>query len=76
MPEEPIGLPVIAFDRIADVRIIEGLARISVVERLNGESEPVARLMVPMSELPEVIQALTIALVEAVRAVVAPPQQS
>lgn len=69
---EPMGLPVIAFDEVSEVKIIAEVARISLVERRNGEGEPVGRLMVPVTELPEVIQALTKALAEIVRAVVNP----
>jgi predicted transcriptional regulator len=69
---EPMGLPVIAFDEISEIKIIAEVARISLVERRNGNSEPVGRLMVPVTELPEVIQALTKALAEVVRTVINP----
>ena len=62
----------IFFDGIQDVQIIEGVVRIALYSRQDGAKVITARLAVPVSELPEVIQALVISLAEAARRIVLP----
>lgn len=69
---EPTGVPEIIVDGVSEVKIIEQVARIPWYSRHNGESEVVVRLAVPVSELPEVIQALVIALAQMVRNIIKP----
>lgn len=71
-PIDTIGVPEILFDGVTDMHIIEGVARIVLYTRHNGDTEIVARLAIPISELPEVIQALVIGLNEAAKAIVRP----
>lgn len=71
-PIDTIGIPEILFDGVTDMHIIEGVARIVLYTRHNGESETVARLAIPISELPEVIQTLVMGLTEAAKVIVRP----
>lgn len=78
MPEiiDPLVSPEIFFDGIAEIKIIEGVVRLALYSRRNGEHVITARLAVPLSELPEVIQSLVISLTEAAKAIVKPPLSS
>jgi hypothetical protein len=62
----------IFFDGIEDIKIIEGVVRIALYSRQDSVKVVAARLAVPVSELPEVIQALVISLAEAARRTVLP----
>jgi hypothetical protein len=64
---DPHNVVELFFDGIHEVRIIEGIVRIVIFSRQNAVGVIVARLAVPLSELPDVIQALVIALTEAVK---------
>lgn len=65
---DPHNVSEIFFDGIHEVRIIEGIVRIVIFSRQNAVGVVVARLALPLSELPDVIQALVIALTEAAKA--------
>lgn len=65
---DPHSVAEIFFDGIHEVRIIEGIVRVVLYSRQNSVGVVVARLAVPLSELPDVIQALVIALANAVKA--------
>lgn len=71
-PIEPMSVEEILADGVFDVKIIEQVVRIPWYVRRDGDSQIVVRIAVPASELPEVIQALVIALTEMVRAIVKP----
>jgi hypothetical protein len=64
---DPHNVAEIFFDGIHEVRIIEGIVRIVIYSRQNAVGVIVARLALPLSELPDVIQALVIALTEAAK---------
>jgi hypothetical protein len=64
---DPHNVAEIFFDGIHEVKIIEGIVRIVLFSRQNATGVIVARLALPLSELPDVIQALVIALTNAVR---------
>ena len=64
---DPHNAQEIFFDGIYEVKIIEGIVRIVLYSRQNSVGVIVARLAVPLSELPDVIQALVIALTEAAK---------
>jgi hypothetical protein len=64
---DPHSAQEIFFDGIHEVKIIEGIVRIVLFSRQNSMGVIVARLALPLSELPDVIQALVIALTEAVK---------
>jgi hypothetical protein len=57
----------ILFDGAEEIKIIEGVVRIALYSRQNGAKVIAARLAIPVSELPDVIQSLVIALAEAAR---------
>lgn len=69
---DPFNAQEIFVDGIHEVKIIESVARIVLYSRQNGVRVLAARLAIPVSELPDVIQALVIALAEAARANVNP----
>jgi hypothetical protein len=69
---DPHNVAEIFFDGIHEVRIIEGIVRVVIFSRQNAVGVIVARLALPLSELPDVIQALVIALTEAAKAGVKP----
>ncbi len=64
---DPHNAQEIFFDGINEVKIIESIVRIVLYSRQNSVGVIVARLAVPLSELPDVIQALVIALTEAAK---------
>jgi hypothetical protein len=74
MSNDPVdlGAPEIFFDQVGDIKIIEGVVRMALLTRHDGESIVSARLAIPLSELPEVIQSLVIALTEAAKVIVKP----
>lgn len=78
MPEllEPVGVSEIFVDGAAEIRIIEGVARIQLFSRHNGESEVVARLAIPITELPDFIQSMVIALTHAAKQIIKPVMSS
>ncbi len=79
MSSDPIDLfssQEILFDGISDAKIIEGVTRFALHVRRDGEAVIVARLALPLSELPEVIQDLVILLTEAAKVIVKPPMSS
>lgn len=65
---DPHNAQEIFFDGIHEVKIMEGIVRIALLSRQNSTGVIVARLALPLTELPDVIQALVIALTEAVKA--------
>ena len=69
---DPHNVSEIFFDGVHDVRIIDGVVRFAIFSRQNSAGVIVARLAVPVSELPDVIQALVIVLAEAARTNVKP----
>jgi hypothetical protein len=66
---DPHNAQEIFFDGIHEVRIIEGIGRMVLFSRQNSVGVVVARLALPVSELPDVILALVAAQVAATRAV-------
>jgi len=64
---DPHNAAEIFFDRLHEVKIIDEITRIVLVSRQDGVGVVVARLAVPLSELPDAIQMLVIALTEAAR---------
>jgi hypothetical protein len=68
--------PEIFFDGVSDAKIIEGVTRFALHVRRDGDSVVVARLAVPLSELPEVIQELVILLTRAAKVIIRPPLSS
>jgi len=64
---DPHNVQEIFADEICEVKIIEDVVRTVWIERQDGTGTIVARLALPLSELPDVIQALVIALTNAVR---------
>lgn len=75
-PIDPLAVPEIFLDGISEIKIIEGVVRIVLVERQDGQRIVSGRLKIPLSELPEVIQALVISLTEAAKSIVKPPLSS
>ena len=69
---DPHNVQEIFFDGAHDVRIIDGVVRFAIFSRQNSVGVIVARLAIPVSELPDVIQALVIALAEAAKSGVKP----
>lgn len=69
---DPNGVPEIFFDAVHEVKIIKGVVRIVLFSRQNGVGIIVARLRIPAVGLPDVIQALVIALAEAPKIIVKP----
>lgn len=70
---DPHGAAEIFFDGIHEVKILEGIVRVVLFSRQNSTGVVVARLALPLSELPDAIQALVIALTEAAKARPATP---
>ena len=64
---DPHNVQEIFADEIYEVKIVDGIVRTVWIERQDGTGTTVARLALPLSELPDVIQALVIALTNAVR---------
>lgn len=69
---EALGLPEILFDGIASIKIVEGVVRISLRAHRAEGHEIVARLAVPVSEFPDVIQEFVIVLTRAAKTIVMP----
>jgi len=65
---DPHNAQEIFFDRIHDVKIIDSIVRAALISRQNDSAVVVARLALPLAELPDAIQALVIALTNAARA--------
>jgi hypothetical protein len=64
---DPHHVQEIFFDGIAEVKTMEGVVRFAVFSRLDGMGVVVARLGIPLGGLPDMIQALVLALAEAAR---------
>jgi ABC-type nitrate/sulfonate/bicarbonate transport system substrate-binding protein len=64
---DPLTAPEIFFDGVYEIKIVEGVVRIALFSRQNSSSTVTARLVVPASELPDVIQAFVKVLAEAMR---------
>ncbi|GEC56804.1 hypothetical protein [Bradyrhizobium phage ppBeUSDA76-2] len=62
---DPRNVSEIFFDGIHEVKITRGIARIVLFSRQDGTGTVEARLRCPLSELPDIIQALVIALTKA-----------
>jgi len=58
---DPHNAAELFFDGIHEVKIIGGVVRIVLYSRQDGTGVVVARLALPLSELPDAIQALVIA---------------
>lgn len=69
---DPFSAQEILFDGVSDIKIIEGVVRAALYARRDDENIVVARLAIPISELPDVIQQLVMALTEAAKAIVKP----
>lgn len=65
---DPHNAPEIFADGIHEVKITEGVARAVFFSRQNGVGIVAGRLRLPVAGLPDVIQALVIALTEAAKA--------
>jgi hypothetical protein len=59
--------PEIFFDGIHEIKIVEGVVRIALYSKQNSSSMVAVRLVVPASELPEVIQGFVRVLADATR---------
>ncbi|MGY3359775.1 hypothetical protein ACVWZK_006438 [Bradyrhizobium sp. GM0.4] len=64
---DPHAAAEIFFDGIHEVKIVDGIVRVTLFSRQNSTGVVVARLALPLSELADAIQALVIALTEAAR---------
>lgn len=64
---DPHSAQEIFFDGIHEVKIVAGIVRIVLYSRQNDIGTVVARLALPLSELPDAIQALVIALTNAAK---------
>lgn len=64
---DPHSASEIFFDGIHEVKIVADVVRIALISRQNATSVIVARLALPLSELPGVIQELVIALTNAAK---------
>lgn len=64
---DPHNAQEIFFDGIHEVKITRGVVRIVLISQQNGTAAIEARLRCPLSELPDVIQALVVALTKAAR---------
>lgn len=64
---DPHNAQEIFCDGIHEVRIIEGVARGALFSSQNSSAVVVARLAIPVSGLPDMIQALVVALTDAVK---------
>jgi hypothetical protein len=64
---DPHNAQEIFFDGIHEVKIVAGIVRIVLYSRQNDVGTVVARLALPLSELPDVIQELVIALTNAAK---------
>ncbi|MGF6434346.1 hypothetical protein [Bradyrhizobium elkanii] len=64
---DPHKSPEIFFDGIGEVKIVKGIVRIVLFSRQDGTGTIEARLRCPLSELPDIIQALVVALTKAAR---------
>jgi hypothetical protein len=69
---DPNNAQEIFFDGINDVKIIKGVVRAVLFARQNGVGIVAARLRLPAVGLPDVIQALVIALAEAAKTNIKP----
>ena len=65
---DPNNAAEIFFDNAHEVRIVGGLVRSVLFARQDGTGTVVARLAQPVTELPDLIQMLVMALAEAARA--------
>lgn len=64
---DPHNAAEIFFDGVHEVKIMDGIVRVVLFSRQNSVGVVVARLALPLTELPDAIQALVIALTEAVK---------
>ncbi|OAF05438.1 hypothetical protein AYJ54_00600 [Bradyrhizobium centrolobii] len=64
---DPHNAQEIFFDGIHEVKIVAGIVRIVLFSRQNDVGTVVARLALPLSELPDAIQELVIALTNAAK---------
>lgn len=64
---DPNGAPDIFFDSVHELKINRGVVRGVLLMRQNGVAVIVARIRLPAAALPDVIQALVIALAEAAK---------
>ncbi|RXG85337.1 hypothetical protein [Bradyrhizobium zhanjiangense] len=64
---DPHNITDLFFDGIHEVKIVADIVRITLYSRQNGTGLVVARLALPLSEFPDVIQALVIAQAEAAK---------
>jgi hypothetical protein len=64
---DPHSASEIFFDAVHEVKITRGVVRVVLVSRQDGTGTIEARLRCPLSELPDIIQSLVIALTNAAR---------
>jgi hypothetical protein len=64
---DPHSAQEIFFDQLHDVKIVAGIVRIALISKQNATAVIVARLALPLSELPDAIQELVIALTNAAK---------
>ncbi|RZM98719.1 hypothetical protein CWO91_36845 [Bradyrhizobium genosp. SA-3] len=64
---DPHNVTDLFFDGIHEVKIMAGVVRITLYSRQDDTGVVVARLALPLSEFPDVIQALAIAQAEAAK---------
>jgi hypothetical protein len=64
---DPHNAPELFFDGIHEVKIVAGIVRITLYSRQNGTGVVAGRLAMPLSELPDAIQALVVALTNSER---------
>jgi hypothetical protein len=70
---DPHSAAEIFCDGVHEVKTIEGVVRIVLFSRQNNVGIVAARLAIPATELPDVIQALAISLAEAAKNIITPP---
>lgn len=69
---DPHNAQEIFFDGISEVKITRGVVRAVLFSRQNGVGIVAARLRLPATSLPDVIQALVIALADAAKTTIKP----
>lgn len=66
------GVPELFFDGVSEIKIIEGVVRLVLYSRHGGTRTVVAKLAIPISELPDVIQTMVMALTTAAKTIIKP----
>ena len=73
--DDPVdsGAAEIFFDVVQEIKVAEGVARITLVSMQTSQPVIAARLAIPISELPDVILALVTTMTAATKEIVKPP---